>query len=438
MLKLEKPPAAPAHGVHTSGTAGLYDFAHRHPQARGAIAAVGGIVTPTSYVRASYHAVHAFVVRNAADEVRYVRFTWEPVAGVEPRTPVQEATDPRPDSTLHDELSDRLRAFPQQMTLRMQIAEAGDVTSDATTGWPDARRRVTMGVLTLTHVLPDQAGAEQLGYNPTTLVDGVELSDDPLLEARRVAYEWSHADRNRRLVEEAGTMSASTSRLDRVLTRLEDRLTNALVPYWAWRQRRAIEEDARTGAPGHQAGGLDWTVPERVWSAAPSDNLQRAMNLVMPLKDTSVLGRLRLTVAIGSCNDELMAGLNNVGNVHFARFDLIDDSLCMVSVYDGDFKNYIRDFIVAIGSIFDVIMTFVVDPPPTPVAEHADEFIAWVDAHDLFQFPSSLMVLPGDLEELPRDALLLMNQHRHIMIGLYHCYPGFSTAQIRQALGVGW
>ena len=85
----------------------------------------------------------------------------------------------------------------------------------------------------------------------------------------------------------------------------------------------------------------------------PSENVQRMMNLIMPLKDKSAIGRAKAAAAIAQNVDEIFAGLDNVGTVHFARFLLIGDSICMISVYDGDFTNYIRDFIATIGSVFD-------------------------------------------------------------------------------------
>ena len=56
-----------------------------------------------------------------------------------------------------------------------------------------------------------------------------------------------------------------------------------------------------------------------------------------------------------------MTGLNTTGIVHFARFSIVDGNLCMFSIYDGDFSNYIRDFIATIGSAFDALLMFIKD-----------------------------------------------------------------------------
>lgn len=182
----------------------------------------------------------------------------------------------------------------------------------------------------------------------------------------------------------------------------------------------------------------DWVTPGRRYTESPSDNVQRTMNLIMPLThdDPATLAQLvkymRLNV------DNIYTGLDIVGTVHFARFDVIDGNLSMVSVYDGDFETYIRDFIVAIGDVFDVLMTFVKDPPPTPVGHHPSQFVEWVNERDLFQVPDDPTELVDDLDLLPRRMLLLFNENRQVQLGAYRAYAGSSVAQIRRALGLEW
>ncbi len=66
-----------------------------------------------SYARASYHAVHAFIVTAPDGTRRWVRFTWQPVAGVLSTNP--EATPV--DKYLQKELRDRLDAGPARFSL---------------------------------------------------------------------------------------------------------------------------------------------------------------------------------------------------------------------------------------------------------------------------------------------------------------------------------
>jgi len=210
-----------------------------------------------------------------------------------------------------------------------------------------------------------------------------------------------------------------------------------LVPFWAW----------RTPTPPLPGGPRP--------SVQPSENVQRMMNLVMPLKDTSAIGRAKATLAIAQNVDEIFAGLDNVGTVHFARFVLIGDYLCMISVYDGDFSNYIRDFIATIGSVFDRVVKLVEGGEAiTPSAKNIEAFIDWVHAHDLFQVPdvpTDLFTLQDaargtarpsardGLRLLPRDLILQLHANPNVSLGGgYRAYPGFSAAQVRQKFGVGW
>jgi hypothetical protein len=174
-------------------------------------------------------------------------------------------------------------------------------------------------------------------------------------------------------------------------------------------------------------------------SMALSDNVQRPMNLVMPLRFPNVAGRAEAAAILFAATDEILVGLNNVGTVHFARFDVVRGNLCMFSIYDGDFHGYIRDFIAAIGHAFDAVMTLVKDPPALPCSQNVDEFLAWVEAHDAFQLPEQPTDLsPSDIGLIGRQTLLHLHRVPDAQFGVYRAYPGFSAAQIRDRLGVGW
>lgn len=183
------------------------------------------------------------------------------------------------------------------------------------------------------------------------------------------------------------------------------------------------------------------TTPAWPFATAPAENLQSHMNLVMPLADTTAVGRATALNMIGSSVDELFTGLSSVGTVHFARFDLVGPNLCMYSVFDGDFANYIRDFIALFGTVFDVMMSIVADPAPTPVERNPEAFIDWIHAHDSFQIPydvTSLFPEEKDMENLSRDVILLLDENANVQLGRYSGYPSISVAQIRLAMGLDW
>lgn len=179
--------------------------------------------------------------------------------------------------------------------------------------------------------------------------------------------------------------------------------------------------------------------PPRHAPLAPSERVQRTMNLVMPLRFPAVAVTGELSRAIFEASDQLLAGLSNVGTVHFARFVVVDGNLCMFSEYDGDFSAYIRDFVAKLGSTLDQVMSCVKDPPPTPVEQYPEEFVDWVRARDAFQLtddPTDLIT--KNLDTLQRDTLVVLERNRNVQLAMYRAYPGYSAAQIRDKLSLGW
>lgn len=188
ILQLKVPPRDPYPNETRNVDAGALLYANRHRFAQLGVFQVGLIGAPVSYARASYHAVHTFVVTGPDGVRRPVRFSWQPVAGVRNTDPTAV---PR-DKYLREELEKRLRPWPARFMLMMTIGEAGDALDDPTKPWPGTRIRVVMGTLTLTEVPEDQeAAAERISFNPCRLVPGIEASGDPILEARMGAYEVS-------------------------------------------------------------------------------------------------------------------------------------------------------------------------------------------------------------------------------------------------------
>jgi hypothetical protein len=187
----------------------------------------------------------------------------------------------------------------------------------------------------------------------------------------------------------------------------------------------------------------------------PGDNIQCMMNLIMPLKIKSPIGRAEAALAIAQNKDAIYAGLNNVGTVHFARFVIVGDNICMFSVYDGDFTNYIRDFIATIGDVFNAVVKLVEGGDDViPCEEKVEAFIQWVHERDLYQVPDTATdflrdqeALNGDraasgnddLSLLPRKMVLQLRANANVSLGSgYRAYPGFSVAQVRKQLGIGW
>jgi catalase len=73
--------------------------------------------------------------------------------------------------------------------LAVQLAEDGDVVDDATKHWPESRTVLPLGTIELTASVADNAHEQQhIIFDPIPRVDGIEPSDDPLLELRAAIY----------------------------------------------------------------------------------------------------------------------------------------------------------------------------------------------------------------------------------------------------------
>ena len=165
---------------------GAVRFADQNRYAQLPVFQAAAIGAPVSYARAAYHAVHSFIVTAPDSTRRWVRFSWQPTVGVLNTDP----SKPPVDRYLEQELRDRVAAGPIHFNLMMMIGEIGDAFDDCTRPWPPHRQRVFMGELTLNAILDGEA-CERLNFNPWLLTDGLEPSNDPVLEVRRDAYQIS-------------------------------------------------------------------------------------------------------------------------------------------------------------------------------------------------------------------------------------------------------
>jgi catalase len=143
--------------------------------------------TPVSYATEPYFGVNAFLFTNKDGKTRYGRYQFRPEAGTQFLAD-EDAAKKHP-NFLIDELTDRLSKGPAKFRLVVQLAAEGDPVNDATAVWPDDRPTVELGTLYITHPVANNDAAQRaLAYDPLRLVDGIEASDDPLLEARSAAY----------------------------------------------------------------------------------------------------------------------------------------------------------------------------------------------------------------------------------------------------------
>ncbi|MEJ8827206.1 hypothetical protein WKW80_35365 [Variovorax humicola] len=88
--------------------------------------------------------------------------------------------------------------------------------------------------------------------------------------------------------------------------------------------------------------------------------------------------------------DKIKRALESLSFVHYARFIPSWDgrALMVTTEFDGPLDPYVLDFVIALGDVFDTLLSYVVkqERPPGPVREHPDEFLAWVQCWNRVPF----------------------------------------------------
>jgi catalase len=180
----ESPPDAPK-------PTKIEQFVAAHPSVAAANATVK---TPGSFADEDYYGVNAFVFVNKANQKQAFRYHLVPEhsAHLDPAEAAKKSAD-----FLIDEMQERLKKGPVTFHLKAQLAAPGDPTNDATKPWPDDRKTVDLGVVTLTKAAENNLEAQKpLLFLPGQLTDGIEQSDDPLIDVRNGAYAVSFSRRN--------------------------------------------------------------------------------------------------------------------------------------------------------------------------------------------------------------------------------------------------
>jgi catalase len=116
-----------------------------------------------------------------------VRYRWEPEAGAQTLSG-EDAKALGRDYLQQDILARGESAF----RLIVIVAEAEDAVDDPTVAWPDERERVEVGRLVVDGPETErERDGDVLVFDPTRVVDGIELSDDAILRFRGPAYSVS-------------------------------------------------------------------------------------------------------------------------------------------------------------------------------------------------------------------------------------------------------
>jgi catalase len=148
---------------------------------------------PESWATSAYYGVNAFEFTDKKNKAIYVRYRFVPAAG---EHDLDAATLARQsDNYLSEEIERRVERAPIAFTWYAQIAEPGDAIADPSVPWPETRRLIELGVVTLDRMGPNTPLADKsLSFLPGTTLPGIGVAD-PMLTIRNAAYPTSFAER---------------------------------------------------------------------------------------------------------------------------------------------------------------------------------------------------------------------------------------------------
>lgn len=162
------------------------------------LASIKGLkaLRPTgSLAMETYRGIHTYYFVDADGVRKPFRYQWVPRLEKESLAP--EKIRSLPGQYLLNEIRARLEKGPVSWDLVAQFPEAGDPLDDASVAWPTERKAITLGRLVVSRVHEDQKAKEGLVFDPTGVVPGIELSDDPLLKFRSLVYGVSFDKRSK-------------------------------------------------------------------------------------------------------------------------------------------------------------------------------------------------------------------------------------------------
>ena len=149
---------------------------------------------PTSFAREQYFGVTALKFVNSEGKSTYFRYHFVPVLGIE--TMDDAAAKEKSPDFLHEELKKRVAESPVSFKIMAQLADEGDVTDNATIHWPESRPVVELGIVRLEGMEPNSDQEQKhIIFDPIPRVQGIEPSDDPLLDIRAAVYLISGKER---------------------------------------------------------------------------------------------------------------------------------------------------------------------------------------------------------------------------------------------------
>lgn len=146
-----------------------------------------------SFSTISYYGVNSYKFTNIKGESKFIRYQFIPEDGEQFLSKEQVAkSNP---NYLYDEIKIHLKNKPIKFKLYAQIANNNDDITNPSIAWPETRKSILLGLITITKIGENNLAADkQLHFIPNNVTDGIETAD-PMLEDRSKAYPFSIKER---------------------------------------------------------------------------------------------------------------------------------------------------------------------------------------------------------------------------------------------------
>ncbi len=149
---------------------------------------------PVSYANSAYYGIHTFRFIDGRNKTTPVRWRFVPQDGEKRLTDAELGSLPA--DFLEQRLIERARTGPVRWDMIVSIGEPGDPENDPTLAWPETRKQIRAGTLTVTSAMPQKGAAcEPVNFDPLVMGDGIAPTNDPILLFRSPAYALSFARR---------------------------------------------------------------------------------------------------------------------------------------------------------------------------------------------------------------------------------------------------
>jgi catalase len=169
-------------------------FKASHPDNLAQADYLGSNNPPASYASSAYWGIHTFKAIDRSRQTTLVRWRFVPQDG-EKRLSDDELKTAGA-NFLEQALVSRAQQGPIRWDMVLTVGVAGDPEDNPTLAWPEDRKQLKVGTLSITAAMPQKgADCEPINFDPLVMADGIAATKDPVLQFRSPSYAVSFAKR---------------------------------------------------------------------------------------------------------------------------------------------------------------------------------------------------------------------------------------------------